>query len=146
MVLNYTPGRSARDRVRLLIGDTDPNAMLELRLEDDDIDDLLAFMTGSASPSMSGVYRVASRAAYVLAAKFARKAEGSTGPQSIRPSNRAQELRATARDLQQQASTMAVPYAGGISVSDKAAMAADTDRVRATFAVGMLDHPDGSDG
>lgn len=138
----------ARDRARMLIGDTDKNASLELRLEDEEIDDLFLILTGSATPaSLAGVYRGAIAAGDALVAKFARKAEGSTGPDRLNPTNRVQELRTTLDRLRRQLAAMSSPFAGGISVADKAARAADTDRPAPAFKVGMLDHStSGSDG
>jgi len=127
--------------VRLLIGDTDIEATIDVRLEDEDIKRLIELTCGTSSPGASGLRRAAAQAADVLAAKFARKAEGSTGPNRLAPSSRAQELRATASRLRMESSMGAAPYAGGISVSDKAARAADEDRVQPAFSAGMLDHP-----
>jgi hypothetical protein len=140
-VISYTPGASARDDVRLLIGDTDETVAPDVRLEDEDIDRLLVLTTGSASPGTSGIRRSAAEAADALAAKFARKAEG--GPLSS--TSRAQELRATARNLRASAVSAAAPSAGGISIASKADADADTDRVAPAFRKGMLSSPEGPD-
>ena len=105
MTFSYEAGATPRDDVRLLIGDVDPHAMVDLRLEDEDIQRLIQ-LEGDTR-------RAAAMAAEVLAAKFARKAEGSVGPDVIRPSNRAQELRATAARLRSSAAAAAVPTSGG---------------------------------
>jgi hypothetical protein len=139
----YTPGSGTpKDRIRFLIGDTDVLAQENLRLEDEEINDALTLATGSPTPTTSAaLYRVGADCADVLAAKFARVFEGaSSGPGPSR--TRAQELRATARELRQRASAGAVPFAGGISQADKAGRAADPDRVPSTFRKGMLDNPD----
>jgi hypothetical protein len=137
----YTPGSGAKDRVRLLIGDTDDKAATDVRLEDEEILELLTMATGSQSPGISGVRRAAADAADVLAAKFARKHEGSSsGPSPSK--SRAEELRATASRLRSSASSFAVPSAGGISVAAKTTAETNTDRVPQPFKKGMLDNPD----
>lgn len=49
--------------------------------------------------------------------------------------------RGLAAQLRAKGMTAQVPYAGGISVSDKAAQDADTDRVPPTMFRGEFDHP-----
>lgn len=143
MGFEYSPGASAKDDVRMLIGDTDDSVNADLRLEDEEIARFLELNTSSpASPGRSGLFRSAAEAADALAAKFARKAEGSSGPNRIAPSSRAQELRATANRLRTRSNEGAGMYAGGTSVSDKAAAAADTDRVQPSFTTGQFDNPE----
>ena len=134
MSFTYVAGAAAKDDVRLLIGDVDVNAQSELRLEDEDIARLITLE--------GDIYRAAAMAAEVLATKFARKAEGSAGPNALSPSNRAQELRATATRLRMAAATNRgpIPSAGGISISGKAAAEAQSDRVKPTFKRGLLDN------
>lgn len=141
MTFSYNPGSSAKDRVRLLIGDTDDQAATNLRLEDEEIEDLLEMATGTSEPvGVSGIKKAAADAADVLAAKFARQPEGSSsGPSPSR--TRAQELRATAARLRLESQAGAVPFAGGIRRSGKAAVAANTDRTPDAFRKGMLDSP-----
>lgn len=125
--------------VRLLIGDTDPQATADVRLEDEEITRLLELSCGSVTPGVAGLNRVAADAADVLAAKFARKAEGSFGPNRVAPSNRAQELRATAARLRNRAAEGAGIFAGGVSRADKAARAANPDRPEQPFRAGQMD-------
>lgn len=134
-MFSYIPGGGRLHDVRLLIGDTDAQALLDSRLEDEDIDRLLTIE--------GGVRRSAARAADILAAKFARKAEQTAvGSDRNVISTRASELRATARELRQSALAEAIPSAGGISRSSKVAAAADTDRIEPPFRIGMLDNPE----
>lgn len=133
MTFSYTPGGGRKDDVRLLIGDLDQTAQQDLRLEDEDIERLLA-MEGN-------LYFAAAVAADILSAKFARKAEGSAGPQSIRPSSRAQELRAIANRLRQRAASTAATFAGGLSRAERDAALADTDRIQGAFSLGMMSNP-----
>lgn len=132
MSFTYTAGGGKRDDVRLLIGDVDDQALPDLRLENEDIDRLIVLL-GSLSES-------AAAAAEALAAKFARKAEGSAGPSVIRPSSRALELRMVASRIRAQGAGIARPSAGGISTADKAAAAGDTDRPEPPFRAGMMDN------
>jgi hypothetical protein len=134
MTFTYTPGGGPKDDIRFDIGDTSDAAPGQLRLEDEEINRIL-----QRYPSRAG-----SRSARALAAKFARQPEGSVGPNVIRPSNRAAELRKVAEELERQESTGAIPTAGGISKSSKDAAEADTDRVQPAFTIGMLDNPDAS--
>lgn len=126
MTFTFKPGsRSDLNRVRLRIGDTDSFAAADLRLEDEDIRDLLL--------AEGGVLRAAAAAAEVLAARFARKAEGSQGPDRIVPSDRANHLRRTAAQLRAAASSAALPTSG--SPGPRAGG-------RPAFRRGLLDHPD----
>jgi len=138
----YTAGATARDDVRLLISDTNPEAGIDERLEDEDVDRLLFLRTGESDPPSrrNAFMNAAADAADALAAKFARKLD--IGADKVNFPTRAEELRATARGLRARAASGAVPYAGGISVSDKAARAADSDRPPSAFSRGMLDNQD----
>jgi len=136
MTFSYTAGGGTKDDVRLLIGDVDANASEELRLEDEDIDRLIVLE--------GGIRRSAASAADVLSAKFARKAEGSAGPDRITVTSRAAELRATATRLRSGAAGLAIPTAGGLSKTSKQTAEQNTDRVSPAFKTGMLDNSDAS--
>ena len=130
MSFSYFPGIGPTDDVRLLIGDTDPNAAEDARLENEDIVRLIALH--------GGLRHSAAAAARALAAKFARKFEGSSGGPA--PSRtRAQDLMALANRLESAAAAAAVPFAGGLRQSEKDTASADTDRVQPSFSRGMLD-------
>lgn len=134
MVFNYSPGSTnAKDDIRLLIGDTDPHAHETVRLEDEEIERYVVLLGNK--------YRAAAEAASTLAAKFARKADGSQGPDGVPFNVRAQELRTTAGHLRSLASASATPTFGGGSVSGKAAVAENTDRVKPAFTRSTLDNP-----
>jgi hypothetical protein len=140
----YTAGETAKDDVRLLISDTNTEASVDERLEDEDIERLLFLRLGTSNPTTRGgaFMNAAADAADALAAKFARKAD--VGADKVNFPTRAEELRATARGLRARAASGAIPFAGGISVSDKAARAADSDRPSSAFTRGMLDNPGAS--
>ena len=137
MTFTYQPGDpSDLARIRLRIGDTDPFASADLRIEDEEIVDFL--------DTEGSVIRAAAAAAEALAAKFARKAEGSQGPDRIVPSDRANHLRRIAAQLRTAASAACVPSAGGISIAAKDQNATDSDRTTPAFRRGQMDHPDGA--
>ncbi len=137
MTFTYQPGEpSDLTRVRLRIGDTDQFASADLRLEDEEILDLLA--------TEGGLFRAAAAAAEALAAKFARKAEGSQGPDRIVPSDRANHLRRIAAQLRSAAAASCVPSAGGISATAKDRASSNPDRAEPAFKRGQLDHPHGA--
>ncbi len=137
MTFTYQPGdQSDVGRVRLRVGETDQFASADLRLEDEEIADLLA--------TEGGVMRAAAAAAEALAAKFARKAEGSQGPDRIVPSDRATHLRRTAAQLRSAAVAACVPTSGGVSSAAKELAASQFDRATSAFRRGQLDNPDGA--
>jgi len=141
MTFTYTAGAGAKDDVRLLIGDTDVNAKEDLRLEDEEIERLVYFETGSDAPSDSAsLYRAAAAAAEALAIKFARKAEGSTGPDRVQPTSRAAEMRATASRYRARGGRVGAAYAGGISKADNLTLTTDPDRIGSPFSMGMMDN------
>ena len=134
MTFTYTPGdTSSATRVRLLIGDTDPEAPLQQRLENEEITDLLA---------MFGGYRAAAAgAAEALAAKFARLATEKRMGMASLVWKRYESLTALAKTLRTSASFAALPFAGGISVAQRTSLDQDTDRVTPSFQRGMLNNP-----
>jgi hypothetical protein len=132
LTFSYDPGSGEHlHRIRSRIGDTDPFAAPDLRLEDEEILDFLA--------TEGGLLRAASAAAEALAAKFSRKAEGSQGPERIVPSDRANHLRRTAAQLRSAAAAACLPSAGGLSVTSKQGAEANTDRVGPAFRRGQWD-------
>jgi hypothetical protein len=129
------PRDSDRDAVRFLIGDTDETDQL---VSDEEI----AYMLLTQSP-----LRVASLMATGLAKEFAGRASSKTvGSLTIKKgfeeksksyASLAARLSATADKT-----TAFVPYAGGISSSDKQAQETDTDWEKPSFYRGIHDHPD----
>lgn len=127
-----------KDRVRRLIGDTVATAPVDERLEDEEITDFVA---------IEGSYRAgAALAARALAGKLLRKAsEKQVGNLRLVYQQRHQGLMQLADSLAAAADAAsaraALPYAGGISISDREIDETDTDRVRPGFTTGMLDNP-----
>ena len=135
MTYTYTPGAATDlDDIRAALGDTESSAPTSERLEDEEIARLL---TVHGSPAAATV-----AAAKVLVAKLSRRAtEKSVGGLSVVYAQRIEGLRFLIRELVASASGLAMPYCGGISASDVAAVEADTDRVAPAFTRGMLDNP-----
>jgi len=129
--LPYSGSTSNTDRLRLLVGDTSTSSAGEL------------LSTGEATFFISqfgSVRAAAPHAANAIAAYFATKAaDKSVGDLSIAYSRRAAEYRETAKRLERLSVVTAIPYAGGISRSDKDALEEDTDRVEPAFSIGMHD-------
>lgn len=128
----YNPGiTSDSDRVRFLVGDTDATDPL---FDDGEV----VFLLSEAGD----VYTAAAQAADQLAARFARevnRAVAGDGGTRVDAGQRFEHYTALARQLHERAARMIgpVPFAGGISQSDKDARAGATDRVLPAFAVDM---------
>lgn len=124
-----------RDRVRLLIGDTDEAEPL---LQDEEI---LPLVPSGAVLALTDTKLI--RAAYfccrILVAKFSRKVSMSVGGASATLDAKARGYRDLAEDLLAQIggagaiSTTVAPYAGGLSLAEKTTGAADTDLVQPLF-------------
>lgn len=135
MTWTYVPDFTLnRDKVRLLIGDTDTNNQL---LTDEE----LCFLE-SEFGSATNVYSTALAAIDVAMVEVARKASSkSVGPLSISYSNRMSDLSAARARIAALVTRKAspTPYAGGISVADKDANESDDDNVAHSFRIGMFD-------
>lgn len=123
------PATVARDAVRLLVGDTDSTDQL---VSDEEI---------TWAVAQGPTTLAAARIAEVIAGRFSRRADKEVGDLSLRASQKAKAYLVLAQRLQVRANLVAgVPYAGGISVSDKQDQEDDTDRVSGS-SVGMHDNP-----
>lgn len=135
MAWTYSPGGTDDlSDVRLAIGDTVATAPEAERLEDEEITRLLS---AHGSVPLATV-----AAAKALIAKLSRRAtEKNTGSLRLVYAQRIDSLWRLLRDLEKTAAGVAVPYLGGSSVSDRAAVEANTDRAAPAFRQGMLDNP-----
>jgi hypothetical protein len=125
------PASSELDEVRFLVGDTDTTDQL---VQNEEISWAL---TEEANPRMA-----AARVALALALKFSRKADKQVGDLRIAYSSLYKHYLEVAEALKADAATVGVvPYAGGISISDKDTVENDTDRYRPSFRRGMHDNP-----
>jgi len=125
---------TSKDKIRLLVGDTDSADWL---LSDEEIN----FFAGQES----NVYLAAAMTAKALAAKFARLVDHAIGDVRVNLSQRQAQFATLAKDLQtrgggESAQIVGVaPYAGGLSISDVETNNADTDRVPPLFYRGQFD-------
>lgn len=116
------PSTSDLDQVRFLIQDTDTNDQL---LQNEEIQFLI---------DENGVATASWKAAETIAAKFARFTDRTIGDFSEDLSQRVEQYNKIAKELKRRASLKtARPFAGGISITDKENVDADTDRVKPVF-------------
>lgn len=125
------PSASTRDEVRFLVGDTDTADQLAQ-------DEEIAYAVAQEANARAAAARVAR----AIAAKFARKADKSVGDLRISYKQQYDNYIALADELTRDAAIYgAMPYAGGISESDKDSVEDDSDRVNPSFKRGMHDNP-----
>jgi hypothetical protein len=131
LTATYTgnPASSAKDATRFLIGDTDPCNFL---LQDAEINYVLAqFNNVPLNASIPCVN--------AIIAKLSRLADETVGAVSIQFSQKAKGYRTMLADLRNQmAASDSAPYAGGITVSDMVATAANPNLVRPDFTKHMM--------
>ena len=133
------PASSARDAIRFLIGDTDSSDQL---LSDEEI----AWVNTEASGTPTGtiaLYDAGSRCCLAIAAKLAREADKSIGDLSVSLSQRAaayREQSATLKGLSAREGGVPVPYAGGITITDKDIDQENSDIFRTWFASGQFEN------
>lgn len=122
------PATSKSDAVRFLVGDTNPT---EPQLQDGEV----AFCVAQRST----VYGAAAMACLQIATGYSRQADSVQGPTRTLYSSRARAYAARAAQYESLAAARGggMPYAGGISVSDKIRVETDSDRVRPAFNVEM---------
>lgn len=122
------PSFSTRDQVRYLVQDTDSSDPL---LSDDEVGWLLS--------QYADIRVAASEAAKQIALQFARKPKiVKEGTVMVDYGARSAQYMALAAQLAQR---LAMPFAGGISESDKLAREQDTDRVQPTFTRDQDQYP-----
>ena len=124
MSWSYDPVKTDKDKVRLLIGDTDKCNRL---LEDEEID---CFLLVDCSP-----LRAAVSAAEAISATLATCVDEKVGQVSQSNSQAAEAFLALANRLRRRADEQSLgdAYAGGISIADKELREENTDRVRPKF-------------
>ena len=125
------PATVAADELKLIIGDVSTSSSGEL-LKSAECSYFIATY-GSARSA-------APHAARAVAAMFADQVSRAVGDLRIEAHQKFQHYTTLASSLERQSSVRAVPYGGGLSRSDKVAVAANDDRVPPAFSVGMHDH------
>ena len=115
---------TTRDRVRLLIGDTDSDEPL---LMDSELDFLITLG--------GNIYSVAASACETIAAKFAREVSKSVGGLSLGSQDRQAHYQSLASSLRfQLALRVSIPFAGGLSQDEKNSNNSDPDLVPHLFS------------
>ena len=132
MTWTYTPDFTVqRDRVRFLVGDTNTADQL---ISDEEIQ-YMGTIEGSD-------FSVAAGCCEAIAGVLGRKVDMTEGKLSIKLSQRSKGYMDRAARLRWRDATMALPFSGGASVSEKEANNNDTDRVPPAFWRGQLDNPE----
>lgn len=137
--LSSGPGSSDRSWVRLRIGDNSSDDQL---LQNEEIDLLLE--------SEGSKYAAAAEAARTIAAHYARRVDRTIGRLRISMQQASERYFTLADKLDDEAASgaagsvgMSGMYAGGISIADKEAEEADTDRTLPDFYRGQFDNHGG---
>lgn len=132
------PSSSARDAIRFLTGDTDTTDQL---LTDEEIAWVNLEASGISTTSTAAVYDAAYRCCLGIASKLARLADKQIGDLRVSLSQKAagyikqaQELKA----LAMREGGVPVPYAGGITISDKEIDQDNSDIFAGWFASGQF--------
>ncbi len=133
------PSANARDAIRFLIGDTDTTDQL---LSDEEI----AWVNSEASGTSTGttaLYDAAYRCCLTVASKLAREADKQIGDLSVSMSQRAKAYReqaASLKALSGREGGVPIPYAGGITISDKEIDEENSDIFRTWFSSGQFEN------
>jgi len=133
------PSDNARDAIRFLIGDTDTTDQL---LTDEEI----AWVNTEASGTSTGttaLYDAAYRCCLTVASKLAREADKQIGDLSVSMSQRAKAYReqaASLKELSGREGGVPIPYAGGITISDKDIDEQNSDLFRSWFSSGQFEN------
>lgn len=131
MSWTYSPGAATSlNQVRLLIGDT---LSSDQQLQDDEINALIG--------GRSSLLGAAADCCRSLAAKYSRSVTQKSVAQSLNLSDLAKQYNAMALQFEAQAAKFGsgMPYAGGISATDKLLQEQNSDRVSPQFTLGMDD-------
>jgi len=124
------PSTSPKDEVRFIIGDTDSS---DPQLSDGEIEYLLSEY---GSPLAAAIPAIES-----LIAKYTRYADQRTGDISVSYSKLVDQYRALLSTIKDKlAAADALPYCGGISISDREIDEEDDDRVPPSFDKGFMDN------
>jgi hypothetical protein len=134
------PSATSRDAIRYLARDHDET---DPKISDEEIAWEL-----SEQPN---IYLAAANVAEIIGGNFASKAKTKTvGSLSITYEARSADYKSLAASLRLRARSGAasggspIPYAGGISITDKEATESDSDWAKPAFSVGMHDYPGSS--
>lgn len=124
---------STKDALRLLIGDV---ISCDPQLQDEEISYFIS--------ARGTLYGAAAECCRALAAKFSRSVDQQAGTSKLFYSQlaKAYTLKAIEFEAKATLSGAAMPYSGGISLSDKQIQDLNNDRVPPSFTIGIMDDPD----
>lgn len=125
-----TPTAGSTDEVRLLLGDTDTSDEL---LSDTEIQ----YFINTYGPGALA----AAKAARTLMAKFARFVDSSVGEVSESASQRVEQFRLLAVELETQANANVPIFAGGVEVADSLTADQDASQSQPSFKRGQFNNP-----
>lgn len=130
------PSSSATDAIRFLIGDTDSTDQL---LSNEEIAWINLEQSGSITAT-TDLYYSAHYACHAISARLVRLADTQIGDLNIKLSQKAMGYKTLAQDLLAHASRQSapIPYAGGLTISDKDIDEDNTDVFRGWFASGQF--------
>lgn len=135
MSWTYNPAQlatSALFQVRYYVGDTDINEQL---VQDEEIQWQLSLNPDS-------VKLAAAEVCEAISAKFARWTDASVDGVSESASQKSERYSARAKELKQDAYSLALPVFGGITVAQQQAADQNTDMVQPSFKIGANDNPE----
>lgn len=132
MAFTYTsdPENSPRDAVRLLTGDTNSADPL---LQDSEVAYFLSLFTDSPYPA-------AAAACDAISSLYSRQADTTNGRLSVKASQRAEAYAKRADELRRDNMISAEVFAGGLTISGKNALDADSNAVQPSFSIDMDDY------
>lgn len=126
-----SPNTNNTDAVRFLAGDVDTADQLVTNEE-------ITYVLAQAPNN----YLAAALVCDAIAAKYSRQADRIIGDLSLKSSQQSDQYAARAAQLRSQGSLgAALPYAGGIRISDKDVDEEDTDLVRPAFRRDLFEQP-----
>lgn len=134
MTWTYNPSLALpRDRVRFYCGDT---VVTDQLISDEEI-------AGVLTMTASGERSAAALCCENIGMRFASSANAITDDigQKVEYGERAQFFQDRARLLRSQLALSALPFAGGLTVTDKDAQETDDDRISPAFAKTLQDAP-----
>lgn len=138
------PSASAVDAIRFLIGDTDTTDQL---LQNEEISWVNTGTSGTPTGT-SSLYEAAYRCCLTIASKLARQADKQIGDLQVSLSQKAKTYQSQAEHFKSLAAMedyTPVPYAGGITISDKEIDQDNPDIFRQWFQSGQFQNvADGS--
>jgi hypothetical protein len=133
MAYGGAPASDTSDALKFLVGDLSTSSSGELLKSAECTYLLSAYGTPRAA---------APHAARAIAAMFADEVAKSVGDLRIEAQQKFDNYSTLAASLERQAAMSAgVPFAGGISISQKQSVEQDTDRVAPAFRIGLHDNP-----